>query len=124
MRHILNVGIILGMAVILVTGGCSTTGTGVSDADQIGALLGQWKVGILAADADKIMATYSENFAHDGYEYDAEDKAGLRKYIEDSIAQGGFDDVEVNMEDVDIAIEEGVATVYPIEYTVRKAPSR
>ena len=118
MRHILNVGILLGMVAILVTSGCSTTGSGVSDSDQITALLGQWKAGILAADADTIMATYSENFAHDGYEYDAEDKAALREYIEGSIAQGGFDGVALDMEDVDIAIEEGAATAYPIGYTV------
>jgi len=117
MRHILSVGILLGIAAILVTSGCATTGSGASDGDQIGALLGQWKAAVLAVDADKIMATYSENFSHDGYEYDAEDKAGLREYVEVSIAQGNFDDVEVYMEDADIAIEEGTATVYPIEYT-------
>jgi len=118
MRHILNVGTLLGMAAVLITGGCATTGGDASDSDQINALLGQWKEAVLAADADALMATHSENFAHDGYEYDAEDKAGLRDYIEDSIAQGGFDDVELYMEDVEIAIEGGSATVYPIEYTV------
>jgi hypothetical protein len=114
----LNVGTLLGMAAVLVTSGCATSGGGLSDSDQIAALLGHWKEAILAKDADRLMATYSENFAHDGYEYDAEDKAGLREYIEDSIAQGGFDDVEVYWEDADIVIEKGAATVYPIDYTV------
>ena len=117
MRHILNVGILLGMAAVLVTSGCATSGRGLSDTDQIGALLEEWKEAVLAVDADRIMATYSENFAHDGYEYEAEDKAGLREYIEGSIAQGNFDDVEVSMENAEIAIEEGSATVYPIGYT-------
>lgn len=118
MRHILNVGILLGMAAVLVTSGCATTKSSVSDGDQIGALLGRWKEAVLAADADKLMATYSENFAHDGYEYDAKNKAGLSEYIKDSIEQGNFDDVELNMDDMDIAIEKGAATVYPIGYTV------
>jgi len=117
MRQILNMGILLGMAAVLVTSGCATSGRGLSDTDQIGALLEEWEEAVLAVDADRIMATHSENFAHDGYEYDAEDKAGLREYIEDSIAQGNFDDVEVDMENAEIAIEEGVATVYPIGYT-------
>jgi len=117
MRQVFNMWILVGMAVLLVTSGCATSGRGLSDTDQIGALLGEWKAAILAKDADRLMATYSEDFAHDGYEYDAEDKAGLREYIEGSIDQGGFDDVEVSMENAEIAIEEGVATVYPIGYT-------
>jgi ketosteroid isomerase-like protein len=119
MRHILIVGTLLGMAAaVLVTSGCAKTGTGVSDEDQIRVLLGQWKEGILAADADMIMATYSENFApHDTYGYKGDDKAGLRKYVEKSIKKGRYEGVEIGMEDVDIAIEEGVATAYPIKYT-------
>jgi ketosteroid isomerase-like protein len=117
MRQVLNMWILLGMAAVLVTSGCATSGRVLSDTDQIDALLGEWKAAILAKHADRLMATYSENFAHDGYEYDAEDKAGLREYIEGSIDQGGFDDVEVSMENAEIAIEEGAATVYPIDYT-------
>lgn len=118
MRHVLNMGILLGITVLLAAGGCATTGSGVSDEDQIGAVLGQWKEGILAKDADKIMATYSENFAHDGYDYQGKDKAGLREFIESGIDEGRFDDVELKMEYTDIAIEEDTATVYPIDYTI------
>ncbi|MFO7975021.1 MAG: nuclear transport factor 2 family protein [Candidatus Hydrogenedentota bacterium] len=118
MRHILNMGILLGITAILVASGCATTGSGVSDEEQIRALLGQWKEGILAKDADKLMATYSEDFAHEGYDYQAEDKAGLREFIESGIDEGRFDDVELNMEYTDIVIEDGTATVYPIEYTI------
>ncbi len=118
MRRILNMGILFGMTAVLVAGGCATTGSGVSDEDQIGAVLGQWKEGILAKDADKIMATYSENFAHDGYEYQAENKAGLREFIEGGIDQGRFNSVEINMDDMSVTIEDSTATVYPIEYTI------
>jgi hypothetical protein len=118
MRHVLNMGILLGITAVLVAGGCATTGSGLSDEDQIRALLGQWKEGILAKDADRIMATYSENFAHDGYDYQAEDKAGLREFIEGGIEQGSFDDVELDMEYMTIEIADGTATVYPIEYTI------
>lgn len=117
MRHVLNVATLLGIAAMLVTGGCMTAGGGASDEDQINALLGKWKEAILAKDAGALMATFSGNFSHDGYEYEADDKAALREYIDGSIAQGGFDDVEVSMESVEIVIEGGKATVYPIDYS-------
>jgi ketosteroid isomerase-like protein len=117
MRHILNMGILLVMAAVLVTSGCATTGSGVSDTDQIGALLEEWKEAILAEDADRLLATYSENFSHDGADYDAEDKAGLREFIDWGIQGDRYADAQINIDDADIAIEEGTATVYPIEYT-------
>ncbi len=117
MRQILNMGTLLGIMAILMAGGCATTESGISDEEQIGAVLEEWKAAILAKNADELLATYSEDFSHDGYEYVAEDKAGLREYLEGSIAQGGFDDVEVSLVDAEIVIEEGVATVYPIDYT-------
>ena len=63
------------------------------------------------------MATYSEDFAHDGYEYQAEDKAALREFIEGGIERGSFDDVKLSREYTEIIIEGGKATVFPIEYT-------
>jgi len=118
MRQLLNTGTLLGLAVILVIGGCATTGSGASDDDQIRGLLGEWQEAILAKEVDRYMATHSESFSHDGYEYQADDKAGLRDFTEGAIAEGGWDDVELYMEDMDIAIAEGKATVYPIDYTV------
>ena len=117
MRQILNMWILLVMAAVLVTSGCATSGRGLSDTDQIGALLKEWKEAILAEDADGLMATYSENFAHDGADYDAEDKAGLREFIDWGIQGDRYADAESDIEDADVAIEEGVATVYPIGYT-------
>ena len=43
--------------------------------------------------------------------------AWFRAFVEQSIEEGMYEDVEVYVEDVDLAIEEGVATVYPIDYT-------
>jgi len=99
MRHILNMGTLLGMVGILVAGGCATTGSGASDDELIGTLLGQWKQAILSEDAEGLLAKYSEDFAHDGIQGDR------------------YKDAEINIEDVDITIEGGVATVYPIEFS-------
>ena len=97
--------------------GCATSAKGPSDAEQVGALLGVWKAGILAKDVNKIMSTYSEAFSHDGYEYDAESKAALREYIEGSIDEGNFDDVEVEIESADITIDGSNANIYPIDFS-------
>ncbi|MCP4643876.1 MAG: nuclear transport factor 2 family protein [bacterium] len=118
MKRILNLATLLALATVLVTSGCTTTAGGPSDDAQIAALLDQWKQAVLQADADKLMTTYSANFAHDGYDYDAEDKAALKAYIDGAISEGAFADVDVSVEDADVEIEEGVATVYPIDYTI------
>ena len=89
----------------------------LSDEEQIDALLEEWKEAVLAKDVDRFMATHSEKFTHDGYEYVAEDKAALREFIEGSIEQGRWDDVEISLEEADIVIEDGTASVYPIDYT-------
>ncbi len=116
MRHILNIGTVLALSAVLLTSGCATTGGGASDDEQITALLDQWKAAILAVDLDKLLLTYSANFAHDSYDYEAEDKAGLREYLDTSVEEGGFDDVEVALEEIEVEIENGKATVYPIDY--------
>ncbi|MFO7974700.1 MAG: hypothetical protein R6V12_08700 [Candidatus Hydrogenedentota bacterium] len=96
--------------------GCATGARGPSDEEQIASLLNTWKEGILAKDVEKIMTTYSEKFAHDGYEYEAKDKAALREYIEWSIEEGNFEGVEVDLSGAEISIEDGSATIYPIDY--------
>ncbi len=117
MKQMLNLGTLVVLLGALVAAGCATTG-GASDAEQIDAFLGEWAAAIVAADLDKMMATYSENFTHDGYEYDAADKAALREYTQGSIDMGNFEDVELNVEDADVEIEGKTATVYPIEYSI------
>lgn len=96
--------------------GCATGG-GMTDDEAIAALLKNWEAGVLEIDIDKMMATYSENFEHDGYEYDAASKDELREYIEFSIDEGNFDGVELYLDDIDVEIDGTEASVYPIDYT-------
>ena len=98
MKHMLSGATILVLMAALVAGGCATTGGGASDDEQVAALLAQWKDAAVKADADALMATYSESFTHDGYEYDAEDKDALTEYIEYAIDEGNFDGVEIAMD--------------------------
>lgn len=100
----------------LIVSGCSTLSSGPSDEALISALLEQWEQGVLEADAGKLMATYSDDFAHDGADYPAKDTADLRKFIEGSIDEGLFKDVEVSLDDAEIVIDGDTASVYPIDY--------
>ena len=50
--------------------GCATGG-GASDEEQIQALLQKWEQAAVAADMDAVTLLYSDDFAHDGYDYDA-----------------------------------------------------
>jgi len=108
---------LLALVALGLAAGCATGTKGASDEEQIQALLDTWEAGILAKDVGKIMATISEEFTHDGYEYEAPDKATLQEFIEASIDEGNLDDVEISLEDAQISIDGASATVYPIDYT-------
>ena len=97
--------------------GCATSGGGMSDAEQIDAVLKAWEAAAMAADVDAMMATNSEAFSHDGYDFVAEDKEELREFIEEGIDMGYFEDVEVSFEDAETEMEDdGTAVVYPIDF--------
>ncbi len=119
MKSALLVGV-AGLLALGLTVGCATnySGKGPSDEDSIAALLKSWEAGILAADADKILATYSEKFAHTGYDYSAPNKAALREFLLGGIDEGNFDDVELDFEYAETEIEGGEATIFPIDYTI------
>ncbi len=111
---------VAGLLALVLTVGCATTysSKGPSDDESIAALLKSWESGVLAADTDKILATYSDKFAHTGYDYSAPDKAALREFLLGGIEEGTFDDVELDFEYAETEIDGGVATVFPIEYTI------
>lgn len=88
----------------------------LSDEEQIEALLEEWKEAVLDDDVDRFMATHSENFAHDGYEYAADSKAELREFIESSRDQGAWEQVELSLEDAEIEIDGDEASVHPIDF--------
>jgi hypothetical protein len=111
---------VVGTLALLLAMGCATTysSKGPSDEESIATLLKSWEAGVMAADADKILATYSDKFAHTGYDYSAPDKAALREFLLGGIDEGNFDDVELDFEYAETEIEGGVATIFPIEYTI------
>lgn len=107
---------VLTTLVLALALGCATGTKGLTDAEQIAALLGAWEQGILDQDVDKLMTLYSDDFSHDGYDYKAEGKEALREFVDYSVDEGNFNDVEISLEGADTEIEGDTAVVYPIDY--------
>jgi ketosteroid isomerase-like protein len=107
---------VLVLAIAFVAG-CATGAKGPSDADAVKALLGSWNTAMVAKNIDKIMATYAEDFAHDGYDYQGANKAALRKFVEECNQMGYFDGLEIASGNAATAIKGGVATITGIQCT-------
>lgn len=95
--------------------GCATGGKGPSDAESVKALLASWKAVMFEKNADKIMATYAEGFSHDGSDYQAADKAALRKFVDDCKQAGYFDGLEISFVAAQTAIKGDTATISGIQ---------
>ena len=103
-------------SVLVFTAGCAHLGGGGSDLEAIQQALTAWVNASVAQDTDKILAVMSEDFSHDSYDYEAPDKAAMGEYVEGSIAEGAYDDLEVVYEADVIKIEGDKAEVYPIDW--------
>jgi len=62
-------------------------------------------------DLDGAMAAVADDFEH----YDFKTKADLRAFLDDAIATGYLDDIEIKTEDAEIKIDGNKATVYPVD---------
>lgn len=102
--------------VVVLAGGCATGVRGPSDEELIDTLLKAWTTGIMEKDADKMLATYSEDFSHDGYDYEAADKEGLRKFLDYADEEGYLDEVDISFDGSETSIEGDTATISLIEY--------
>ncbi len=108
---IMNLGVVA-LAVVMLCG-CQILGLGPSDEDLVSATMADWKAALIAHDMDKLMETFSENYANS----EGSNKESVREFISGVIDQGYLDNTKVNLEDAKITIEEGKATVAPVEVT-------
>lgn len=108
---VMNSGVIV-LAVVMLCG-CQILGLGPSDEDLVSATMADWKTALIAHDMDKLMETFSENYANS----DGGDKESVREFISGVIDQGYLDNTKVNLEDAKITIEGDKATVAPVEVT-------
>jgi ketosteroid isomerase-like protein len=114
-KTVWQIGVLV-LAVVAVVG-CATSGKGPSDQELVKALLGSWKGAIIEKNADKILATYADDFTHDGPDYQAADKAGLRKFVAECDQAGYFDGVTISFDNAPTAIQGNAATISGIQFT-------
>ena len=100
--------------------GCATGGSsaapsqaakkGMSDDDGIKAALENWKVGMESKDIAKLGAGISDKFNH----YEWGNKQQMLDFLKSQFDQGTLDGAKINAANAK-RIENGVATVYPVE---------
>lgn len=116
MRNTRSLAITLTGIMLLTAFGCAHMGGGSSDSDLINETLTTWTEASKAKDIDKAMSVISENFKHDGDDYTAEGKEAMRAVMEESLAMGSFDDLEISYDPEAITIDAGTAQVPEIEW--------
>ena len=116
MRDTSSLVITLAGIMLLTALGCAHMGGGPSDSELVNEMLTTWTEASKAKDIDKAMSVISEDFEHDGYDYQAEGKEAMRAFMEDSIAMGNFDDLEISFEPEAITIDADTAQVPDIEW--------
>ncbi len=66
---------------------------------------------LAAKDLDGSMEAVADDFEH----YDFRTKADLRAFLDDAIATGYLDDIEIQTEDAEVKIDGDKAVVYPVD---------
>ena len=98
------------LAAALVSG-CASTAKGPTDEELIAQTIGSWVEATKAKNIDGMMSNYSESFQNDEWG----DKAGLQSFLKDALDMGYMEDMEVLTDKMETKIENGEATVYPIQ---------
>jgi len=99
-----------GVLVAVLLCGCQM---GLSDKELVNTTMANWKAALIAQDLDKFMGSYSEDYESDrGF-----DKEAIRGFMERGIDEGFLDDIKVDIEGAEIAIEGDKAQVTPVVWT-------
>jgi len=99
-----------GVLVAVLLCGCQM---GSSDEKLISTTMANWKAALMAQELDKFMDSYSEDYESDrGF-----GKEEIRGFMERGIDEGFLDDIEVDIEGAEIAIEGDKAQVAPVVWT-------
>ena len=117
MRNTKSLVITLAGIMLLTALGCARMSGGPSDSDLINETLTTWMEASKAKDIEKAMSVISENFEHDGYDYQAEGKEDMRAFMEDAIAMGNFDGLEISYDPEAITIDADTAQAPDIEWS-------
>jgi len=103
----------LGLAIFIVALACGCQSSGLTDEKLINTTMTDWKTALTAQDLDKLMATYSDNYASDK----ASGKDAVRERMTKIFEQGWMDNVKVNLEGAAITIDGDKAEFGPVKFT-------
>lgn len=103
----------LGLAILIVALACGCQSSGLTDEKLINTTMTDWKTALTAQDLDKLMATYSDNYASDR----ASGKDAVRERMTKIFEQGWMDNVKVNLEGAAITIDGDKAEFGPVKFT-------
>ena len=103
----------LGVAILIVALACGCQSSGLTDEKLINTTMTDWKAALTAQDLDKLMATYSDNYASDR----ASGKDSVRERMTRIFEQGWMNNVNVNIEGAAITIDGDKAEFGPVEFT-------
>ena len=102
----------LGVAVLIATlaNGCQSAMP--SDEELIKGTMTNWKATLTARDLDRLMATYSDNYASAR----ASGKDAVRQRMTRIFDQGWMDNVKVNLKGAEITIDGDKAEFGPVKF--------
>lgn len=95
---------------VLVLGGCATTGGGMTPEEEIRAKLEPWSQAFVALDLDAVMTFYSEDFSS----YENSNKAALRDYLQGAIDMGYLSDATVDISETVVTVDGNTAEAGPV----------
>lgn len=97
------------MLAVCVALGCVTTGAGRGEQAQVRAVLTQWKAAFQRGDVPGLMTLYADRPMVSGKSRDA-----VKKDFEELIAEEPIGSFVINVENADVIIKDGKASVLPI----------
>jgi len=90
---------------------CGVVGIGPTDEELVDRTLAEWSEALAAGDIDRLMTTYSEDFAC----FDAPDREAMRGMVTGLKERGLLEGVEVFIDRAEKTPADGMIKVFPVE---------
>jgi len=101
---------VLGTVLVLLSA-CGLVGIGPTDEELVDATLAEWRDAVVAGDVDRMLATYSDEFAC----FDAPSREAMRELMIGLREQGALRGVEVYLDRADTVAAGDTIAVFPVE---------
>lgn len=103
----------VGLLTLVLVCGCQMLGGGACDEELISGVMADWKAALAAKDLNKVMAAYSENYVSTR----GTGKDSMREFMTRVFERDVMDNIKVDLEKAETAIEGDKAQFGPVEFT-------